>query len=159
MIRFIKWVFISIFATLFFPLIGILGFFIGQIKYLFQKGIKGYFNYLIDMVGGLFVGLSHILEGYSLGLDIMANSIGGEGLEWLFSKNYSKDVSTLMGDPNATISAGIGDMKHKKHLSTKFGLFVDRCLNKVFNQKNHSEYARLYHKAKQDVNKLIEPYN
>jgi len=158
MIRLLKWSLLAAIATVVFVITGALGFVIGQVKYLTMRGSKGYIRYLIDMINGVFTGASYIIEGYALGIDITANGAGGEGLEWLLTKNRKQDTITLMGSPDATISAGIGDMKAKGFLNSRFGRMINKALNISFNQKDHGAYALQYYKARKKIRASMEPF-
>lgn len=157
MIRFFKWLIISVVATGVFLFTGTIGFVVGQVKYISMNGSKGYFKYLTDMIAGIFKGASFILEGYSLGIDVMANASGGEGLEWICT-TQKEDTKTLMGVPDATISAGIGDMSRKGFLDSGFGKGLDKVLNVSFNQKDHSGYALDFYEENKKLQDKIEPY-
>lgn len=135
-------------SILVFTPIIVVGFILTIIKYCIFKGNKNIFVYIIDVIGGALYAIGEILKGLAKGYDILANALGGEAVEWTSTKE--KNPKTLMGRGDATISAGYGDLRDKGLLNTKFGLWVDKQLDRFFNELTHGLYAlRAYLEDKQ----------
>lgn len=117
-------------------------------KYVCNNGKKGIVIYILDIFGGALEAIGFILEGLAIGWDVFFNALAGEGLEKMCSKH--PDPKTLLGSGRATASAGLGDLDRNYGIDTKFGKWLDKTLNRFFNEKDHKKYAIDFHDLKQE---------
>lgn len=101
-----------------------------------RRDWKKFLLYIWGIIDGFFNSLGYIIHSFTIGYDILANALGGQGLEFIITK----ERETLLGSGKHTISAAVGGINRKNAMLPN-GDRLTRALNWAFNEKDHGEYA------------------
>jgi len=120
-------------------------FWIGQ-----EKSFKDFLFYFWGIFSGFFNALAYIIHALAVGVDIIANALSGQALEF----TITKERNTLLGSGRHTISAAMGDLNRKKAMLPN-GKRLTSLLNWVFNEIDHCEYALRQEELVKEFKKAI----
>jgi len=153
MINFLKSIALLIVSLIVFSLVIALGLPLSIWAFIFSSDKQGFdnlFKYLWGIINGFFNALAYIIESFAIGYDILANALGGQGLEYLITK----ERDTYLGSGEHTISAAIGDLTRRKSLLPN-GKRLVKLLNWSFNEDNHGEYSLRQKELNEEFEKSI----
>jgi hypothetical protein len=102
---------------------------LGAFKYV----LKYYLNFAYQIWNVL----KRAIYDLAVSIDIFGNATSGEMIEDVLSPMFE---DSHFGDGNVTISAAIGEAEAKKKLN-KFGLFISKVLNIMFNERLHGIWS------------------
>ena len=98
------------------------------------KSFPVFYKHICRTVEGFYSTIGNILhEGFAIRYDELGNVFGE-----VFEDTITSAEDTKFGEKNTTMSAAIGHIEYNSLHINKFGKFISRSLNFVFQEKFHA---------------------
>jgi hypothetical protein len=101
------------------------------------KGVLYIVKYYLNFIYQVWCVVKRLIYDIAVNIDIFGNATSGEMIEDTVCPTYE---GSYFGNGKITISAAIGEAEFKGKLN-KFGMWVSRTLNIMFNEETHGVWS------------------
>lgn len=101
------------------------------------QGVKYILKYYLNFAYQVWCVLKRAIYDLAVSIDIFGNATSGEMMEDVLSPTFE---NSHFGSGKVTISAAIGEAE-AKHKLNKFGIFISKTLNIMFNERLHGIWS------------------
>lgn len=114
--------------------------FVDAFKFKRLRPLKGFLyilKYYLNFIYQIWNVLKRAIYDLAVSIDIFGNATSGEMIEDVLAPTHE---NSYFGNGKITISASIGEAE-VKHKLNKFGLWISRALNVMFNERLHGIWS------------------